>query len=90
MTVGGVGDSTDIPADPNATDTGTDDELYDISSFISDGDTSLSIVNENPSADDSIFLAVLSITGQVSGVSGEICNRPDRQRQRYARRCRRS
>jgi hypothetical protein len=74
MTVGGVGDSTDIPADPNATDTGTDDELYDISSFISNGDTSLSIVNENPSADDSIFLAVLSITGQVSGVSGEICN----------------
>jgi len=73
MTVGGVGDSTDIPADPNATDTGTDDELYDISSFISSGDTSLSIVNENPSGDDSIFLAVLSITGQVTGVSGEIC-----------------
>jgi len=74
MTVGGVGDSTDIPADPLATDSGTDDELYGISSFISNGDTSLSIVNENPSGDDSIFLAVISITGQVSGVSGEICN----------------
>ena len=74
LTVGGVGDSTDIPTDPNATDTGTDDELYGISSFITNGDTSLSIVNENPSGDDSIFLAVLSITGQVSGVSGEICN----------------
>ena len=74
ITVGGVGDSTDNPADPFATSSGEDDELYDITSFISNGDTSLSIVNENPSADDSIFLAIISITGEVSGVTGEICD----------------
>src|SRR3990172_6149563 len=74
ITVGGVGDSTTNPADPQATDSGEDDELSDISGFISDGDTSVSIVNENPSADDSIFLAVISITGEVSGVTSEICD----------------
>ena len=74
ITVGGVGDSTANPADPQATDSGEDDELYGISGFISDGDTSVSIVNENPSADDSIFLAVISITGEVSGVTSEICD----------------
>ncbi|MEE8346662.1 MAG: hypothetical protein V3S20_04870 [Dehalococcoidia bacterium] len=74
ITVGGVGDSTDNPADPFATNSGEDDELYDISSFISNGDTSLSIVNENPSGDDSIFLAIISVTGEVSGVTGEICD----------------
>jgi hypothetical protein len=74
VTVGGVGDSTNIPVDPLATNSGEDDELYDITSFISNGDTSLSIVNENPSGDDSIFLAIISVTGEVSGVTGEICD----------------
>jgi hypothetical protein len=66
ITVGGVDDSTDNPADPLATDTGEDDELYDLVPFIDEGDETLEFTTSNPSADDNVFLAVLSI-GQAAG-----------------------
>jgi hypothetical protein len=72
--VGGVGDSLDIPANPFQTAGDgslprvSDDELYDITGFISDGDTSLTLTTSNPSNDDSIFLAILTTTGDVTVV----------------------
>src|SRR3990172_431528 len=72
VTVGGVGDSLDIPADPFQTaGDGTlprtsDDELYKITGFVNDGDTSLTLTTSNPSRDDSIFLAILTFTGEVT------------------------
>ncbi len=59
ITIGGLGDSTDNP-DPNAgseVDSEFDDELYDLSSFIDAGDTSISVETLNPSGDDNIFFA---------------------------------
>ncbi len=73
ITVGGVGDSLDNPADPFAVGTGTDDELYNLVPFLSDGDTSLTIETRNPSNDDIIFLSVISITAEAV-VTSEICD----------------
>jgi hypothetical protein len=73
ITVGGVGDSLDNPADPNAQDSGTDDELYNLTPFVRNGDTSLVLQTSNPSEDDNLFLAVVSITAQAT-VTTEVCN----------------
>jgi hypothetical protein len=73
ITVGGVGDSTDNPADGTATNSGTDDELYNLTPFLHDGDTSMVINTANPSSDDNLFLSVISITAQAT-VTTEICN----------------
>lgn len=68
ITVGGVGDNTANPADPfqEAADGQTprveDDELYNISGFINNGDTKLTINTHNPSGDDLVFFAVISVT----------------------------
>jgi hypothetical protein len=64
ITVGGVGDSTDNPADPNAEDTGTDDELYNLVPLLHQGDQQLKIDTSNPSSDDNLFLAVVDITAR--------------------------
>lgn len=72
ITVGGVGDSTDNPADPN-TQTGTDDELYNLDPFLAQGATSIEIQSSNPSQDDNLFLAVISITADAQ-VSTEDCD----------------
>ncbi len=66
ITVGGVGDATDNPADPDATSGGTDDELYNLVPFLTEGDADITVETANPSSDDNLFLAVLSIT-QESG-----------------------
>ena len=71
ITVGGVGDSTNIPVDPFATNTGEDDELYSIADFLSQGDTQIDITNVNPSDDDNIFLAIIAINAKASL---EICD----------------
>src|SRR5919201_2169049 len=74
ITLGGVGDSTDNPANPNqkpADGTSprvTDDELYNLKPFLAKGDTKLTITTTNASRDDLVFLAVVSVTGQ-AGVS---------------------
>jgi hypothetical protein len=72
ITVGGVGDSTDNPADPN-TQTGTDDELYNLDPFLDQGDTSIEIKSANPSNDDNLFLAVISISAEAT-VTNEDCD----------------
>lgn len=73
ITVGGVGDSLNNPVDPYATNSGEDDELYDLTPFLSDGDLSLTIETQNPSNDDIVFLAVVSVTADAS-VTVEICD----------------
>jgi hypothetical protein len=72
VTVGGVGDSTDNPADPNS-QTGTDDELYNLEPFLAQGATSIEINTSNPSGDDDLFLAVISISARAT-VTNEDCN----------------
>jgi hypothetical protein len=64
ITVGGVGDSTDNPADPNAENGGEDDEFYNLVPFLKQGDTQLKIDTSNPSEDDNLFLAVVDITAR--------------------------
>jgi hypothetical protein len=63
ITVGGVGDSTDNPADPN-TQSGEDDELYNLVPLLHQGDQQLKIDTSNPSGDDNLFLAVVDITAR--------------------------
>jgi len=70
ITVGGVGDNTSNPPDPNGPG-GEDDELYNVAGLLSQGDTMMDIDTVNPSGDDNIFLAVLSITAKASL---EICD----------------
>jgi hypothetical protein len=67
ITVGGVGDSTDNPADPMSSSDGEDDELYDLVPFLSEGDTEITVNTANPSNDDNLFLAVLSVGQAVGG-----------------------
>jgi outer membrane protein OmpA-like peptidoglycan-associated protein len=66
VTVGGVGDSTANPADPNATNSGTDDELYDLAPLVSQNDTQLTIDTANPSGDDNVFVAVVEVSAQAT------------------------
>ena len=66
ITVGGVGDSIDNP-DPMATNSGTDDELYDLVPFLHNGDGSITVETKNESHNDNLFVAVLKVT-QVTGV----------------------
>jgi len=72
ITAGGEGDSPNNPTDPFATPNGDprfDDELYDVSSFLSAGDSSIGFNTLNPSNDDNIFFAGINITakGDVTG-----------------------
>lgn len=72
VTVGGVGDSIDNPVDPN-TQTGTDDELYNLEPFLAQGVSSIEIKTSNPSGDDDLFLAVISISAKAT-VTNEDCD----------------
>jgi len=71
ITVGGVGDSTNIPADPFATFGVEDDELYGIADFLDQGITQIDITTVNPSDNDNIFLVVIALNAQASL---EICD----------------
>jgi hypothetical protein len=71
ITVGGIGDSTNNPTNPLATNEGEDDELYDLTPFLHEGDTHLSVETANPSGDDDVFLAVIEITASASVGTGE-------------------
>jgi len=71
ITVGGLDDSNANPADPFATPKGNwryDDELYNLKPFVKDGDTSINVYTQNPSADDNIFFAALSLKSTVAVV----------------------
>lgn len=59
VTVGGIGDSLDLPANSSS----DDDELYGMTSFLSSGDTSLTVNTKNPTVDDNLFQAVLYFEG---------------------------
>lgn len=78
ITVGGVGDSTANPSDPNqqpfdgATPRVVDDELYDLDPFLAQGDAGVTIATSNPSQDDNLFLAVIAITARAT-VTTENC-----------------
>ncbi len=68
VTVGGIGDSRDNPADPWYGDpcvnymTGDDDELYDAAGYMLNGDTQMTITTLNPSNDDNIFAMHMLVT----------------------------
>lgn len=64
FTVGGLDDSTDNPADPNALPDYRryDDELYTLLPFVSNGDTSILVHTLNPSNDDNLLFAGLFLT----------------------------
>lgn len=59
FTVGGTGDSLDLPANSLS----DDDELYGLTSFLATGDTSLTVNTKNPSIDDNFFQSVLYFEG---------------------------
>ena len=75
ITVGGIGDSTANPPDPNATDANCpggpprcDDELYNLLPFVHNGDTSIQVNTDNPSADDNIFFTGFELDSTVAVV----------------------
>ena len=72
LTVGGLDDSNANPPDPYATPSNprTDDELYNLIPFVSDGDTSIHVYTRNPSNDDNIFFASLFLAS-TTAVVGE-------------------
>lgn len=78
ITVGGVGDSTDNPADPFQTPADgnpvrvTDDEFYDLEPFLAQGDKSLTITTSQPSNDDILFLSIVQVDALAS-VTTEVC-----------------
>jgi hypothetical protein len=71
ITVGGVGDSRDVPnlaatlppTNQEEFDASNDDELYGLDTFLRPGDTSLTISSRNATLDDNIFQAVLFFEG---------------------------
>lgn len=59
ITVGGIGDSNDNPADPLAlaTNARSDDELYSLLPFLTSSTTAITTYTVNASSDDNIFFA---------------------------------
>ena len=68
ITAGGIGDSIANPLDPFSLSS-PDDELYDLTSFMSTGDTSLNLFTSNPSDDDNIFFMGLRIGAEAVDVT---------------------
>ncbi|MCI0436937.1 MAG: hypothetical protein L0271_25355, partial [Gemmatimonadetes bacterium] len=68
ITVGGLDDSNDNPANPNQTNcfTRDDDELYDLIPFTQQNDTQILVNTFNPSNDDNIFFASFFLTVKAS------------------------
>ena len=66
VTVGGVGDSLSNPANSASTTDKSDDELYDLTPFLTKGDASIRLDTANPSNDDSIFLVAVMFPGAAS------------------------
>jgi hypothetical protein len=72
ITVGGIGDSSNKPTDPYALpdgDTRIDEELYNLLPFVNNGDTTILVNTLNPSNDDNIFFAVLTVGSNVAIVN---------------------
>jgi len=75
ITAGGIGDSTANPASPMST-TAADDELYDLSPFLNTGDTSFTLLTDNPSDDDNIFMMGLYITADIGSINDDVIPAP--------------
>lgn len=73
ITVGGLGDTVDNPADPLAypTDPRSDDELYDLRPFVENGDRTIYIGTDNPSLDDNVMLATFTMNPPVTDIKGD-------------------
>lgn len=78
ITVGGLDDSTENPADPTASPSNprTDDELYDLLPLISDGDTNITVLTQNPSNNDNIFFAYMFLKSTTAMVGEGIILSP--------------
>jgi hypothetical protein len=79
FTVGGLDDSNANPADPYASPVGDwryDDELYNLTPFVKNGDTSINVYTQNPSADDNIFFAALNLKSALAVVGEGIVLSP--------------
>lgn len=74
ITAGGIGDTTEDPPNPEATDETCenaahepaprcDDELYSLLPFVSNGESSITFNTDNPSDDDNIFFGALEVHG---------------------------
>jgi len=73
ITVGGIGDSPSNPSNPLTHSEGTEDELYELTPFLHNGDTQMTIDTANPSGNDDLFLAVIAITANASvGIGNEV------------------
>lgn len=76
ITVGGLDDLPDNPADPLATPElcaeppRCDDELYDLKAVLAEGTTNIRVDTLNPSDDDNIFFAAIEAIG-VAALVGE-------------------
>lgn len=77
ITVGGVGDSPENPADPNALPVGerSDDELYDLRPFVRDGDRNITVSTSNPSNDDNVMLATFTMNPPVVDIATDETSR---------------
>jgi len=64
ITAGGIGDSTANPLDPMDPNA-ADDELYDLSPFLQNGDLDFSITTQNLSNDDNVFFLGVHVTTAV-------------------------
>ncbi|WP_146138328.1 PEP-CTERM sorting domain-containing protein [Chamaesiphon polymorphus] len=63
ITIGGLGDSTDNPTNPDL-NTAADDELYSLKSLLAAGNTQIKLDTVNASGDDNIFFAGINITAR--------------------------
>ena len=64
ITVGGIGDIVNkAPPTQTVTNFNTDNELYSLIPFVTNGATSITVSNINPSGDDNIFFAALVLSG---------------------------
>jgi fibronectin type 3 domain-containing protein len=64
LTVGGIGDDPENPDDPNNNspeNARVDDELYTLDEFVENGDTEIIVDTQNPSGDDNLFFAAVSV-----------------------------
>lgn len=82
ITAGGIDDLNDNPPDPSATDGSClgaqgpaprcDDELYNLLPFVNNGATTLMFHTQNPSNDDNMFFAALSVRASAAIVGAGI------------------
>ncbi len=78
ITVGGIGDTNDNPADPNSGpnfDPRQDDELYSLLPFVSNGDTSINVFTQDTQTgegDDNIFFAAFYLQDLAGSVGDNV------------------